>query len=68
MGKRNLRFLRQPEVVVFYDGQRVGKHRLDLIVEETIVVELKAITGIEDAHLAKSSPTSRQQGRSTGCS
>lgn len=52
MGKRNLRFLRQPEVVVFYDGQRVGKHRLDLIVEDTIVVELKAIKGVEDKHLA----------------
>jgi len=52
MGKRNLRFLRQPEVVVFYDGQPAGKHRLDQIVEETIVVELKAVTDIVDAHLA----------------
>ena len=52
MGKRNLRFFRQPEVVVFYDAQPVGKHRLDLIVEETIVVELKAVKGIDDAHLA----------------
>lgn len=52
MGKRNLRFLHQPEVVVFYDGHPVGKHWLDLIVQETIVVELKAVRSIEDAHLA----------------
>jgi GxxExxY protein len=30
----------------------VGLHRLDLVVEDTIVVELKAIKNLEDIHFA----------------
>lgn len=42
----------QMEVSVEYDAIEVGKHRLDLLVEKTIVVELKAIKNIEDIHYA----------------
>ena len=35
-----------------YDGQEVGCHRLDLLVEDTIVVDLKAIKNLEDIHFA----------------
>ena len=48
--KKGLPFERQKEVVIQYDGVEVGKHRLDLIVADTIVVELKAIRNIEDIH------------------
>ncbi len=33
-------------------GPGIGVHRLDLVVEGKVVVELKAAKGIEDAHLA----------------
>jgi GxxExxY protein len=39
-------------VPVQYDGKPVGLHRLDLFVEDTIVVELKAIKALEDVHFA----------------
>ena len=52
LAKRDVQFLRQPEIVVLYDGQPVGTHRLDLVVEDAIVVELKAITALEDVHVA----------------
>ena len=42
----------QLEVPVYYDGSEVGKHRLDLLIENTIVVELKAIKAIEDVHFS----------------
>ncbi|MCP4252824.1 MAG: GxxExxY protein [Candidatus Scalindua sp.] len=42
----------QKEVVVKYDGIEVGRHRLDLFVEDTIVIELKAIRDLEDIHFA----------------
>jgi GxxExxY protein len=42
----------QMEVAVEYDGIEVGKHRLDILVEKTIAVELKAIKNIEDIHFA----------------
>ena len=48
--RRGLPFERQKEVVIEYDGDEVGKHRLDLIVADTIVIELKATRSIEDIH------------------
>ena len=50
--KQNLQVERQREVVVKYDSVEVGRHRLDLIVNDTIVVELKAVKNIEDVHFA----------------
>ena len=52
LGKRNLQVEQQREVIVKYDGFEVGKHRLDLIVGGTIVVELKAAKNIQDIHFA----------------
>lgn len=37
-------------VDVLYDGQAVGQHRLDLLVDRTIVVELKTIRDFDDIH------------------
>lgn len=51
--KRGISFEFQKEVFVFYDGQEVGMHRLDLIVQGEIVVELKAIRALEDVHFAQ---------------
>jgi GxxExxY protein len=50
--KQNLKVERQREVVIKYDEIEVGRHRLDLIVNDTIVVELKAVKNIEDIHFA----------------
>jgi len=50
--KRGLKVERQLEAPVKYDGVEVGRHRLDLFVEDTIVVELKAIKNLEDIHFA----------------
>jgi GxxExxY protein len=48
--KRGLRVERQVEIPIQYDGFEVGRHILDLIIESTIVVELKAVKGFEDIH------------------
>ena len=50
--KQNLQVERQREVVIKYDSVEIGRHRLDLIIDDTIVVELKAIKNIEDVHFA----------------
>lgn len=42
----------QFDLAVRYAGEEVGLHRLDLFVEDTIVVELKAIKALEDIHFA----------------
>ena len=53
LGVREVSFARQYEVDIFYEGIRVGDHRLDLFVENELVVELKAIKAIELVHFAK---------------
>ena len=50
--KRRLSVQAQFPVVIEYDAIEVGKHRLDLIVEETIVVELKTVKELADIHYA----------------
>lgn len=43
----------QKEVPVFYSGEQVGLHRVDLLVAEQLVVELKAIKALDDVHFAQ---------------
>ena len=50
--RQNLRVEQQREVAIRYDVTEVGRHRLDLIIDDTIVVELKAVKNIEDVHFA----------------
>jgi GxxExxY protein len=47
-----LRVEAQNFLPVHYRGVLVGEHRLDLLVENLIVVELKAISTLEDIHFA----------------
>ncbi|HET7536253.1 MAG TPA: GxxExxY protein [Candidatus Didemnitutus sp.] len=49
---RRLPFLRQVSVPIHYRQSVVGQHRLDLLVADCVVVELKAISGLEDIHFA----------------
>ncbi len=53
LNQRGVRFARQCEVRVLYAGHEVGAHRLDLLVEGQIVVELKAVRTLEDLHFAQ---------------
>lgn len=50
--KRGLTVVSQMELIALYDGVEVGRNKLDLFVENTIIVELKAIKNIEDIHFA----------------
>jgi GxxExxY protein len=47
-----IQFIRQHPVPLFYRDHQVGEHRLDFLVEGRIVVELKAISRLEDIHFA----------------
>ena len=46
-------FGREVEHPIFYQGIEVGTRRADFIVANCIVVELKALTALEDVHLAQ---------------
>jgi GxxExxY protein len=51
--KAGLEFAREMEQDIFYDGIHVGTRRADFIVENDIIVELKAVINLEDVHLAQ---------------
>ncbi len=52
---RRIRFQKQHEVRVSFDGQEVGLHRLDLLVDDQVVVEIKAVKALDEIHFASSS-------------
>ena len=45
-------FERQKLLPIFYREFLIGEHRLDLLVEQTVIVDLKAISALEDIHFA----------------
>lgn len=51
--KANLPFLQEVEVPIYYDEILVGKRRVDFLVEEKIIVELKALSELTGQHLAQ---------------
>ena len=51
--KAGLTFGREIEQTIFYEGINVGTRRADFVVEEKVIVELKAIINLEDVHLAQ---------------
>ncbi len=50
---RGIRFGRQMPVGVGYKGHTVGEARLDLVVDERLVVELKAVETFAPSHVAQ---------------
>jgi GxxExxY protein len=50
---RGIAYESQKEVTVIFEGEEAGVHRLDLLVENEIVVELKAVKALEDLHFAQ---------------
>lgn len=53
MSKQGINFAREVEMAIYYDGQEVGTRRADFLVEDKVMVELKALTALEDVHLAQ---------------
>lgn len=44
--KRGLKIVRQKPYRMLYDGEPAGEFRLDILVEDCVVVEFKAVAGI----------------------
>lgn len=51
--RRDLLVDQEHEIPIDYEGILVGKHRLDLLVERRIVIELKTIEAFGKAHYAQ---------------
>ena len=53
LDRARLNYGREVEQPIFYRGVEVGTRRADFIVGNRVVVELKALTALEDVHIAQ---------------
>lgn len=53
MERAGLHFEREQEHAIYYDGINVGTRRADFVVENQVIVEIKAQINLEDVHLAQ---------------
>jgi len=51
--KNNLLFVRELEMPIFYSDINIGTRRVDFLVDEKVLVELKAVSQLEKVHLAQ---------------
>lgn len=51
--KEGLDVVQQYPLEVFYDGILVGEFFVDLLVENQVILELKAVQNLEDVHIAQ---------------
>lgn len=50
---RGIEFVRQPIFEVHYKAQKIGKRRIDLLIGNKIIVELKAVEQLTPLHRAQ---------------
>jgi|SRR5690554_4068042 len=53
MKRAGLEFEREKEQKIYYDHFEVGTRRADFVVENSLIIELKALINLEDVHLAQ---------------
>lgn len=53
MADQGLTASREHEMDIFYKGIKIGNRRVDFFVEEKVMVEIKAVSALDDAHLAQ---------------
>lgn len=51
--KAGLKFIREYEMPIYYSGEKIGIRKVDFFIEGKIMVELKAVSELEDVHLAQ---------------
>ena len=51
--RAGLGFVREQEHTIYYEGIEVGTRRADFVVEDQVIVELKALINLENVHLAQ---------------
>ncbi|WP_315853208.1 GxxExxY protein [Mucilaginibacter robiniae] len=51
--KAGITYLREQEQTIFYAGIAVGTRRADFVIDNRLIIELKALINLEDVHLAQ---------------
>ncbi|NQT71592.1 MAG: GxxExxY protein [Chloroflexi bacterium] len=66
LNANNIPFERQVQVPVIYKGQKLGEHRHDILVENQVIVELKAVDRMDPIFEAQLLSYSRVTGKKVG--
>jgi len=66
MRSRGISYARQVDVQVRYKGEHVGSGRIDLLVNDSVIVELKATDGISAVHVGQVLSYLRMTGHQLG--
>ena len=53
MKDADISFRKEYEMPILYKEQQIGTRRVDFLIEDIVSVELKALTELEDVHLAQ---------------
>jgi len=53
MAQQGITASRKHEMDIFYKGIKIGNRRADFFVEEKVMVEIKTVKELDDAHLAQ---------------
>lgn len=53
MNNQRIAFSRELEMPLYYEGHHIGTRRVDFLVNESVIVELKAVVEMKDVHLAQ---------------
>lgn len=48
-----IKFIREYEMPVYYQGQKIGMRIVDFFIDEKIMLELKAVSNLDNVHLAQ---------------
>ena len=51
--ERGIPFVRQHEIKIYYKGRNVGVERTDLIIDDMLIIELKAVDALAPIHTAQ---------------
>ena len=66
LAKRGIPFASQKPIDVLYDGAVVGTHVMDVLVDEGLIVELKAVKALDPVHYSQVRSYLRASGASIG--
>ena len=66
IGKTDLEFSQQESINVIYEGVVVGEYYADLLVQDEVVVELKAVKKLDSSHFAQCMNYLKASGKKIG--
>ena len=65
-GLRGIRYERQKQIQITYKGRLAGEHRLDFVIEDKVVLEIKSIERFNEVHRAQVISYCKTTGKKVG--